>query len=70
MGFSTWSYGPDQEDIDATYDFIANYANIYSEQIDDKISWQAWINGTDLPASFVADIESIASKKPLGNPSK
>lgn len=37
MGFSTWSYGPDERDQAATYQFIESNADIYSEQIDDKI---------------------------------
>lgn len=58
MGFSTWSYGPDVSDRDDTYDFISDNADIYSEQIDNKIPWNAWINNTDLPDEFVLDIES------------
>lgn len=60
MGFSTWPYGPDLNDQDSTYDFIGKQSDIYSEHIDDRIPWSAWMNGTALPQAFV---NSIAGKK-------
>jgi hypothetical protein len=43
MGFSTWSFGPDSDDLENTYQFIGQNADIYSEHIDNKIPWSAWI---------------------------
>lgn len=63
MGFSTWSYGPSQSDVDDTYQFISTNADVYSEQIDDKIPWDALINDTDYPAEFINDIASRVSNK-------
>ena len=65
MGFSTWSFGPEEADKNATYQFISSNADVYSEQIDNKIPWTAWINNTNLPAEFTNDIESrIANRLP------
>ena len=33
MGFTTWPFGPDIEDLSETYDFIMPYADIYGEQM-------------------------------------
>jgi len=63
MGFSTWIYAPSQESKDDTYRFIGKNSDIYSEHIDDKIPWDAWINNTVLPAEFTDDIASRASNK-------
>ncbi|MTI88637.1 MAG: hypothetical protein FH748_11785 [Balneolaceae bacterium] len=62
MGFSTWPYGPDESDKSETYQFITQNADIYSEQIDDKIPWSALINDTDLPTEFMEDIDYRRSK--------
>ncbi len=64
MGFSTWSFGPQLQDVNDTYDFIFENGDIYSEQVDNVIPWEAWINDTDLPADFVSGIEGRVSKKP------
>lgn len=56
MGFSTWSFGPDTADKDETYQFISDYADVYSEQIDNHIPWNAWIQHTTLPTEFTEDI--------------
>tara|TARA_R110002072_G_scaffold13698_6_gene57497 strand:- start:955 stop:2103 length:1149 start_codon:yes stop_codon:yes gene_type:complete len=63
MGFSTWPYGPDLNDQDSTYEFINNHTDIYSEHIDDRIPWSAWINGTALPQAFVNNIQGRKSRK-------
>lgn len=62
MGFSTWTFGPSLTDRDATYAFIQSNGDIYSEQVDDRIPWNAWINGTSLPADFVANIDYRVGK--------
>lgn len=67
MGFSSWAYGPTETDKQETYDFIANNADIISEQIDNKIPWQAWINDTNLPDDFVNDINYRVNHKPAGH---
>ena len=63
MGFSTWSFGPYESDKATTYQFIKDNADIYSEQIDDKIPWSAWINGSTLPTAFTDEIDYRVSKK-------
>lgn len=62
MGFSSWSYGPTAEDRENNYDLIFQNGDIYSEQIDDKIPWNAWINGADLPNDFKDEIAYRVSK--------
>lgn len=63
MGFTTWSYGPNVEDVNNTYNFIENHADIYAEHIDNKIPWNAWINNTPLPQEFIAEIEGRIARK-------
>ena len=62
MGFSTWSYGPLPSDREDTYRFIQTNGDVYSEHLDDRIPWSAWINGTPLPSDFVEDIDYRVSK--------
>lgn len=62
MGFSTWEYGPDK--AEAVYDFIEDFTDIYSEQVDNYIPWSAWITGSSLPVAFVNDIATRVSRKP------
>ena len=63
MGFSTWSFGPEISDKDQTYQFILEHGDIYSEQVDDRIPWLAWMNNDPLPIDFVEDIEYRAQKR-------
>ncbi len=56
MGFSTWCFGPWEKDKEETYQFISQNSDIYSEQIDYKIPWQALINNTAYPQEFLDDI--------------
>ncbi len=56
MGFSTWSFGPNEADKTATMDFIAQNADVYCEQIDNKIPWNALINNTAYPQEFLDEI--------------
>lgn len=63
MGFSTWSYGPDMGDINTTYSFINENADIYSEQVDDVIPWNSWINDLPLPDQFITKIQDKVSRK-------
>lgn len=63
MGFSTWPYGPDSDDLDDTYNFIAANSDIYSEQMDDKIPWSAWINSSSLPQPFVDQVNGKLARK-------
>lgn len=67
MGVTTWSFGTTWADRESTYQFIADNADIYSEQIDNKIPWSAWINNTSLPAEFSNDITYRVSKKPTNH---
>ena len=63
MGFSTWSFGPDLEDRQDTYKFISENADVYSEQIDNHIPWNSYIDNTTLPEEFTDDISYRVSKK-------
>lgn len=64
MGFTSWSYGPEMNDVASTYDFIHTNGDIYAEHIDDKIPWQAWMDDTKLPDEFSENIAFKVSKKP------
>ncbi|QNL23156.1 glycosyl hydrolase 53 family protein [Hyphobacterium sp. CCMP332] len=66
MGFTSWPYGPDLEDVSSTYSFISQNADIYCEHIDSNIPWSSWINDSTLPASFVNDIAFKKSNKIAG----
>ena len=63
MGFTTWSFGPNLQDVIDTYQFIENNANIYCEQIDNKIPWNAWINNLPLPTEFTNEISGRVARK-------
>lgn len=63
MGFTTWSYGPKEEDVATTYKFVETNADIYAEQIDNKIPWKAWINNTELPAAFTNEMQRKVTKR-------
>ena len=63
MGFTSWSFGPNQQDVDDTYQFIENNADIYSEHIDNKIPWNAWINNLALPLEFINEISGRVARK-------
>lgn len=66
MGFTTWSYGPNLEDVNNTYSFIANNSDIYTEHIDNSIPWNAWINDLTLPVEFTNEITGRANRKIAG----
>lgn len=63
MGFTTWPYAPSVSAVDETYQFLADYGDIYSEHIDAQIPWDAWMNNNPLPTAFTDDIASRASRK-------
>jgi hypothetical protein len=63
MGFSTWPYAPSVESVEATYQFLSNNADVYSEHIDSNIPWEAWINGLPLPAEFINEIAAKTLRK-------
>ncbi len=67
MGFTTWIYEATWEAREDTYNFLAENGDIYSEHIDNKIPWNAWINGTELPAEFTDDIDYRVAHKIKGN---
>ena len=66
MGFTSWIYAPDFTARQGTYDFIGGHADIYSEQIDDRIPWQALIANQPLPQSFTNDIDQRVMLRPAG----
>ena len=63
MCFSTWAYTPTIESVDTTYLFISKNADVYSEHIDYKIPWKAWINGLPLPVEFTDEITTRSSRR-------
>ena len=63
MGFTTWSFGPNIQDVDDTYEFIEQNANIYTEHIDNKIPWNAWMNNLALPSEFTNEITGRANRR-------
>lgn len=63
MGFTTWSYGPTLQDVNDTYAFIENNADIYTEHIDINIPWNAWINDLMLPSEFTNEINGRVNRK-------
>lgn len=63
MGFTTWSFGPNLQDVDDTYNFIAANADVYIEHLDGTIPWNAYINNLPLPTAFVNDMEGKARRK-------
>ncbi len=67
MGFTTWPFGPDYSDRQSTYQFIAANADIYTEQFDEYIPWNALLNNQPLPASLTNDIASRLSLRPAGH---
>lgn len=68
MGFTSWSYGPELEDVTSTYDFIQTNGDIYAEHIDDRIPWSAWMNDTKLPEPFTENIAFRLAQKPADQP--
>lgn len=66
MGFTTWSYGPNLQDVNETYSFIGNNSDIYAEHIDNSIPWNAWINDLTLPTAFTSEISGRVNRKILG----
>ncbi|MEL7531626.1 MAG: glycosyl hydrolase 53 family protein [Bacteroidota bacterium] len=65
MGFSTWSFGPDESDRRETYQFIAKHADVYSEQLDEYIPWRALEAQMPLPEALVADLDFRLAQRPL-----
>ncbi len=63
MGFTSWSYGPLLDDVHATYNFLSNNGDIYTEHIDNQIPWSAWINDDPLPQFFVDEINFRVSNQ-------
>jgi len=63
MGFTTWPFGPNLQDVDETYQFISDNATIYTEHIDTNIPWNAWIHNLPLPAEFTNEITSKVARK-------
>ncbi len=63
MGFTTFPYDFSVEAVNSTYSFIKQNADIYSEQIDNKIPWESLLNQTDFPTAFVENIDGKISRK-------
>ena len=56
MGFTTWPYGPEPEQLQSTYEFVATNSDVYSEQLDENIPWRAWMNEEELPEEFLENL--------------
>ncbi len=67
MGFTTWPYAPTQEAVTSTETFLNTNGDIYSEHIDAEIPWNAWINNTELPNSFIEMVANRAARGTSGN---
>ncbi len=63
MGFTTWPYARTTGAVDSTYLFISKNADIYSEHLDYRIPWNAWMNDLPLPDEFTDNIRSRANRK-------
>jgi hypothetical protein len=68
MGFTTWSFGPNEQDVNHTYSFIENNSDIYAEHIDNKIPWNAWINNLALPLEFTNEVTGKANRRIIDKP--
>ncbi len=66
MGFTTWSFGPNLQDVDDTYAFINDNADVYVEHIDGTIPWNAYINDLPLPAEFTSEMQGRANRRIAG----
>lgn len=64
MGFSTWSYGPTLANVNESYDFVTNNGDVYSEHMDHKIPWSAWMTGAEPPTEFSESVENKVARKP------
>ena len=67
MGFTTWPFGPDYADREATYQFISANADIYSEQFDNYIPWKVLMNNQPFPTDLTNDIASRISLRPIAH---
>lgn len=63
MGFTTWPFGPNLQDVNDTYSFIEANADVYIEHLDGSIPWNAYINDLPLPLEFTNDMEGKANRK-------
>ncbi|MEM1257133.1 MAG: glycosyl hydrolase 53 family protein [Bacteroidota bacterium] len=63
MGFTTWSFGPNLQDVNDTYDFIGANADVYIEHLDGTIPWNAYINDLPLPSEFTNEMQGKASRR-------
>lgn len=63
MGFTTWPYGPNPENVDDTYAYLEANGDIYAEHIDNNIPWSALINDSPLPAEFTQNIDFKVSNR-------
>ncbi len=63
MGFTTWPFGPNAQDVTDTRAFLANNSDIYAEHIDASIPWDSWMNEKALPEEFTNDIDFRVSNK-------
>jgi len=63
MGFTSWSHGPNWEDVNETYSFLATQADSYTEHLDSPIPWKAWMENGPLPTTFTDEIAGRVSRK-------
>lgn len=63
MGFTSWSFGPDIQDVEETYQFIDDHSDIYAEHLDEMVPWNAYINNEELPSGFKEQMDYKVSKR-------
>ena len=68
MGFSTWPYGPFDDQKEKTYQYLAQNGDIYMELMNINIPWSAWINNTFMPEAFVTETTLKLNNKIEGMP--
>jgi len=66
MGFTSWPYAPTIEAVISTNSFIEVNGDIYGEHIDSEIPWNAWINDTALPDSFIEMVSNRVMRRASG----
>lgn len=63
MGFTSWSHGPNWEDVNETYSFLATQADSYTEHLDSPVPWKAWMENGPLPTAFTDEIAGRVARK-------
>jgi len=57
MGFSTWNFGPEKQDIEKTYELINKHGDLISTQFNDGIPWPEAYEGKPYVPAFESQIK-------------